>query len=101
SGIPCWNNADRFDHQDNGLFGRPGLVEDGFRYDETLVRSQLHRFSTFEVDEKNPLESKEKLVFIIMLMPVVFALQNSQADHRIVDPAKRLIVPAIGALFDQ
>lgn len=76
-------------------------MDDASPYDEALVRSQPGRLSSFEVDEERPLEREEKLIFFVVLVPMVLALQDSQTDHRIVYLAKGLVVPLIGAFFDQ
>ena len=45
---------------------------------------------------KATFEDKEELVIVVVLMPVILALQDTQPDNRIVDLAQRLVVPAVG-----
>ena len=42
-----------------------------------------------------PLENEEKLIVVIVLVPVVFTLHYAKAHHRVVYPAERLVVPLV------
>src|SRR5258708_335054 len=41
SGIPGWDNGCRFNHEDDGTFGRARAVNGSFRYNESLLRSEV------------------------------------------------------------
>ena len=69
-------------------------------YHESLSRCQYHvRF--FEIDHELPVETKEELIVVLVLMPMIFALHHTQPDNRTVHLAKRLIVPLIGNRIDE
>ncbi len=67
---------------------------------ESLPARQLDR-PVAKVDEELAVEDEKEFVFVVMLMPVVFALQYAETGDRAVDLAQRLVVPAIGACLDQ
>ena len=46
-----------------------------FRHDETLPRSKINNL-VFQIDQEMAVENKEELIDVIMLVPVVFALQT-------------------------
>jgi len=73
---------------------------DAFGNDESLLWLQINR-AIFEIDDKVPLQDKEKLVVIVMFVPVIFALHDPQANNGVVHLAKRLVVPLMGAGFHQ
>ncbi len=54
----------------------------------------------FQIDQETSLNDIEELVEIVVLVPVVFALHDSETDDRVVDLAKSLVVPGIGARID-
>ena len=52
-------------------------MPDPFRHDETLPRSKINNL-VFKIDQEMAVENKEKFVDVIVLVPVVFALQNAE-----------------------
>ena len=73
---------------------------DAFGNDESLLWLQINR-AIFEIDHKVPLQNKVELIVVVMFVPVVLALHNPEANDGIVHPAERLVIPFIGAGFDQ
>ena len=71
-----------------------------FRHDETLPRSKINDL-VFKIDQEMAVENKEEFVDVIMLVPVVFALQNAEPHDRVVHLAKSLVVPFVRARIDQ
>ncbi len=50
-----------------------------------------------EVDEERTFDNVEELVVVIVLVPVVFALNNTETNHGTIHLAERLVVPLVGA----
>ena len=55
----------------------------------------------FEVNDKVAFQDEEEFVFPLMLVPVVFPLQNSHAHHGLIYLTERLVVPRVGVCFEQ
>jgi hypothetical protein len=94
------NDGRGFHHQYNCSIRGAGAMPDAFRNDKSLLCLEIDR-AIFEVDDKMPLQDKEELVVIVMFVPVVFALHDSQANNGVVHLAERLVVPLLGAGFHQ
>lgn len=75
-------------------------MPDPFRHDETLPRSKINNL-VFKIDQEMAVENKEEFVDVIVLVPVVFALQNAQPYDRVVHLTKCLVVPFVRARIDQ
>ena len=75
-------------------------MPDPFRHDETLPRSKINNL-VFKIDQEMAVENKEEFVDVIVLVPVVFALQNAQPYDRVVHLTKCLVVPFVGASVGQ
>ena len=73
---------------------------DAFGNDKSLVWLQINR-AVFEIDDKVPIQDKEELVVVVMFVPVVLALHDAQANNGVVHLAECLVIPLIGAGFDQ
>ncbi len=71
-----------------------------FRNHKALARPKLDNF-VFEIDQEMAVENKEEFVDVIMLMPVVFALQHAESHDRVVHLTKSLVVPFVRARIDQ
>src|SRR5262249_22076168 len=63
--------------------------------DKTLIGQELDR-SPLEIDYESAAQDVEKLVIIVVFVPVVLALHYAKPHDGIVHPAKRLIVPLVG-----
>jgi hypothetical protein len=98
--IPGRNNGGSFHHQNDCSIGRPGAMLDAFGNDKSLLWLQINR-AIFKIDDEVPLQDEEELVVVVMFVPVVFALHDSQANNGVVHPAERLVVPLLGAGFHQ
>lgn len=70
-------------------------MDDALRYDKALLRAQLDN-SILEIHDEPAFEDKEELVIVVVFMPVIFTLHDTQPNNRVVDLAQRLVVPAIG-----
>src|ERR1700716_4367745 len=57
--------------------------------------------AVLEVDEQGAVEHHEELILILVLVPVILALQHAQPNDRIVDLAERLVVPLVLTRVDQ
>jgi hypothetical protein len=73
---------------------------DAFGNDKSLLWLQINR-AIFEIDDEVPLQDKEEFVVVVMFVPVVLALHDSQANNGVVHLAERLVVPLLGAGFHQ
>ena len=71
-----------------------------FRHDETLPRTKINNL-VFQIDQEMAVEHKEELVDVVMLVPVVFALQYAEPHDRFVHLAQRLVVPFVRARIGQ
>src|SRR5262249_5966002 len=63
--------------------------------DKTLIGQELDR-SPLEIDYESAAQDIEKLIIIVVFVPMVLALQHAEPHDGIVHPAKRLIVPLVG-----
>ena len=75
-------------------------MNDSSRDDKALLLDKLDA-PILEIDDETTFDDKEELVVIVMLVPVVLALQDAETDDRIVHLAKRLVVPAVGTRLHQ
>ena len=71
-----------------------------FGHDKALLRGQIND-AIFEIDQETAVQNEEELIDVLMLVPMVFALNHRHPNDRIVHPAERLVVPFIGAGVSQ
>jgi hypothetical protein len=71
-------------------------VHDASGNDEALPGSEFNR-TAFEIDKQLSLDDIKEFVVIVVLVPVILTLDDSQAHHRLVDLAQRLIEPLVFA----
>ena len=81
-----------FHHQDDRLLRRSRAVHDAFGHDESLARLQ-HDSPILEIDQEKSLDDVEELVEIVVLVPVILSLHDTDSHDRVVDPAQRLVEP--------
>src|SRR5438270_4083964 len=86
------DNARVLEHQDHGPLRRPRPVNYAFRYNESLARSEFNG-AVFKIDEQLAFDYVEKLVVIVVFVPVIHAFDDSNSYHRSVHLAERLVVP--------
>ena len=67
---------------------------------EPLARLQFNR-APFEIDQQRAVQYEEKLVDVAVFVPMVFALDHGHPHDRIVNFAKCLVVPFVGAGISQ
>jgi len=71
-------------------------MDNALRHDIALSRRQVDGL-VFKVNDEMSVEDEEKLIIVVVLVPVVFPLHDAKADDRIVHFAERLVVPAVRA----
>ena len=67
---------------------------------EALLRAQLHA-PILEIDDETPLNHVEKLVQVVVLVPVVFPFDHTKPYHRFIHAAEGLVVPRVSARCHQ
>src|SRR5690349_11589226 len=65
------------DHQDDGALGRPRPVQDALRHDEAFLRLEDDA-ALLEIDDEVALEHEEELVVVVVLVPVILALHDTE-----------------------
>jgi hypothetical protein len=69
-------------------------VDYSARDDDGVAGVELDGF-VFEVDEELAFHREEEFVIVVVLVPVVFAFDNADADDGVVDLAKGLVEPLV------
>ena len=64
---------------------------------QLYCRGTSSAVTVVHVDQQLSLDHVEKLVVIVVLVPVILAFNYAQANHRFVHLAKRLVIPLVGA----
>jgi hypothetical protein len=54
-------------------------MHDPLGNDVTLLWLEIERF-VFKVDDEMPFENEEKLIIVVMLVPVIFTLHNAESN---------------------
>src|SRR5262249_60251790 len=62
--------------------------------DSSLARVNVHS-GAFEIDQQPALDDVEKLIVVIVFVPVILALDDSYPHHRRVHLAQRLVEPLV------
>ena len=75
-------------------------MNDATRYHKPFEHLQVDR-AILEIDDEVPPQYEEEFVVVIMLVPMIFALHDTQTDDRVVHFAQGLVVPAVFARGDQ
>ena len=65
-----------------------------------LPRSKIDG-TILEIDQEPAADHVEELIFVIVFVPMIFAVDDSEPDDRLVHFAQRLVVPLIGAGTDE
>jgi hypothetical protein len=71
-----------------------------FRNYDGFARGQVEA-TILEIDKQLAADHVEELIFVVVLMPMIFAVDNSEPDDRLVHFAQRLVVPLIAARIDE
>jgi hypothetical protein len=71
-----------------------------FRDDNAFAGRQIDA-AVLEIDQKLPTYDIKKLIFVLMLVPMILALDHTESHDRFVYLAEGLVVPAISARIDQ
>ena len=75
-------------------------MDDSFRDHDRFAGRQIEG-AIFEIDQELATDDVEELVFLLVLVPMIFAVDHAEAHDRFVDLAQRLVIPAIGARIDE
>ena len=75
-------------------------MHNALRYDNAFPWGQVDG-AIFEINQETPAHDMKELVFILMLVPVILALYDTQAHYGFIHPAERLVVPLVRARRDQ
>jgi len=59
----------------------------------SLDAAEDDRVAPLDVEVQFPVEHQEELVLVVVLMPMVLAVEHAQPDQRIVHRGQRLIEP--------
>ena len=94
-GIAGWNDCGCFNHKDYCAFRGTRAMNDTLWHNKALLLSKLDT-SILEINDETTVEDKEEFVVIVVLVPVVFALHDAEANDRIVHLTQRLVVPGVG-----
>jgi hypothetical protein len=70
-------------------------VHDAPRHGVALLRVERHRVGALDVDEQPSFEDEEELVLDGVLVPVEVAVDDAEADDRVVDRRERLVEPRL------
>src|ERR1700752_5403509 len=76
-------------HQDHGEIGRARAMHHAFRHHESLEPLQIDG-AVLQVDDEVPVEKEEELIVVVVLVPVILTLHETQANPRVVDLAEFL-----------
>src|SRR4051794_1395076 len=74
------NNPRTFHHEYHCLLRRPRTMLHSLRNHVSLPRSQFHR-AVAHLDNELAFHHIEELIFIVVFMPVILALDHSQTYH--------------------
>src|SRR6185312_8470791 len=102
-GIPSaasWNDTPGLDHQHNRALGGARPVHNAFWNHDPLAWRQFNR-AALQVDEELSFHDVEELVIVLVLVPVIFALNHSEPHYRVVHFTEGLVVPLVRALVRQ
>jgi hypothetical protein len=69
-------------------------VDGSFRNHKSLSRQELNR-PPFQIDKQLAVDNVKEFVVIVVLVPVILALNHAKPNHSIVYPAEGLVKPVI------
>lgn len=75
-------------------------MDDAFGHDKSLLRLKIDG-AVFKINDEVALEDKEKLIVVLVCVPVILALHDTKANDRVIDLAESLVVPAVRTRLDQ
>ena len=79
-GVASRLNPCAFHHEHYSAFGRARAMLYAVRNCESLIRRKLDRF-VFQVDEQLARHHEEKLVLLVVVMPVKFTLNDTKSNE--------------------
>jgi len=75
-GVSRWYDGGSFHHENDGAIRSTCSVDDASRYDIALPWSKVNRLA-LQINNEVPIENKEKLVVVVMSMPMILTLHDS------------------------
>jgi hypothetical protein len=94
------NDAGVFHHEHDRAFKRARAVHYSARHNVTLP-GRYFDSPAFEIDQQFSVDYVKEFIVGVVLVPVVFALNNGHANYRIIHLAERLVVPLVRARIGQ
>src|SRR3954451_16050583 len=94
SSISCRNNSLVLDHQNGRALRSAGAMLGSLRNHKSLTRRKRHS-AIFEINEQLALNDIKEFIVLLVLMPVILALDDAEANHRVVHLTKGLVKPLI------
>lgn len=98
--IAGWLDPRSLDHQNDGSLVSPCSMQYALRNGESLPWRELYT-PAIQIDQKASFNNVEKLIFIVVLVPVKLTLQNAEPHNAIVYSAQCLIVPGVFARINK
>ena len=83
SGISRWHDQGSFHHENDGAIRSARPVDDAFGHHVALPRLKVGGLG-LQINDQVPIENEEKLIVVLMLVPVVLTLHDSEADYGVV-----------------
>ena len=71
-------------------------MHDTFGNDEALPGVESYQ-AIFEIDQELALDYVKKLVVLVMFVPMVFTLNNAEANDGVIHLTERLVEPLVNA----
>jgi hypothetical protein len=83
-----------FDHQHDGSLQGARTVNRSLWNDKSLSRREFNRV-VFKVDQQLSLYDIKEFVIVVVLVPVILSLHNTETNHRIIYLTEGLVVPLV------
>jgi hypothetical protein len=88
------NHRGIFDHQNNGALRRARSMHHTSWHNEALSRLQFYNL-IFQINDEQSFHNIEELVFLVMLVPMILALNDAETNDRVVHLAQCLVEPSV------
>src|SRR6266404_4873305 len=70
------------------------------RHDEALFGSKIDR-AVFQIDQETSIDHVKEFVDVRVLVPVIFAFDDSEAHNGVIHSTQRLVPPFVGAVVHE
>src|SRR5262249_824928 len=98
--IASRHDASALDHEDDRSLRSACPMHHAFGHGEALTGTERDG-PPIEIDLKAAVDDIEKLVLLVVLVPVELALHDAESYNAVVVPAESLVVPSIFARVDE